>query len=73
MKGRLIRQILYSMPVSADRMEDLNNVQQRIGSKAVVRCMVDHPEQVKGLGEFSKRIGRKEKWSVFVKVDGGGR
>lgn len=53
-------------------MEDLNDVQQKCGDKAIVRVMVDHPEQIEKLEEFAQRIKRK-KWSVFVKVDGGGR
>ncbi|WWD22569.1 hypothetical protein CI109_107062 [Kwoniella shandongensis] len=69
----LVDDILYSMPVSADKMEDLNSAQEKIGSKGTIRLMVDHPKQIEELGKFNDRVGRKEKWSVFVKVDGGGR
>ncbi|KAK8845620.1 hypothetical protein IAR55_006336 [Kwoniella newhampshirensis] len=69
----LVDDILYSMPVSADKMEDLNSAQEKIGSKGTIRVMVDHPKQVEELGNFSQKVGRQQKWSVFVKVDGGGR
>lgn len=61
------------MPISADKMEDLNDAQEKVKGKAVIRVMVDHPEQIEVLGRFSERVGRKEKWSAFIKVDGGGR
>jgi D-serine deaminase-like pyridoxal phosphate-dependent protein len=61
------------MPISEDRMEDLNDLQEKVAGKAVVRVMVDHPEQIEALGRFSEKVGRRDKWSVFVKVDGGGR
>ena len=61
------------MPIGADRIEDLNDVQEKVEGKAVIRVMVDHPAQIEALGAFNKRFGRKERWSAFVKVDGGGR
>ena len=35
--------------------------------------MVDHPAQIHALDKFNESFGRKDSWSVFVKVDGGGR
>jgi D-serine deaminase-like pyridoxal phosphate-dependent protein len=66
-------QILYSMPLAASRLEDINDAQSKCGDKAVIRLMVDHPDQIAALEAFSKRSGRKQRWSVFMKVDGGGR
>jgi hypothetical protein len=66
-------QILYSMPLAASRLEDINDAQSKCGDKAVIRLMVDHPEQIAALEAFSRRSGRKQRWSVFMKVDGGGR
>ena len=54
-------------------MRDLNDAQEKVRGRAVIRVMVDHPEQVEALGRFSEMVGRKERWSLFVKVDGGGR
>jgi hypothetical protein len=61
------------MPVSADKLEDLNDCQEKCGSKAVIRLMVDHAAQIKAIDEFSSKGSRKGKWSVFCKVDGGGK
>ncbi|WVQ79632.1 hypothetical protein IAT38_001732 [Cryptococcus sp. DSM 104549] len=73
----LVDDILYSMPVSADKLEDLRDAQEKCGRKAVVRLMVDCAEQVKALEEFAVKEaeggGGKVEWSVFVKVDGGGK
>ena len=66
-------QILYSMPISADKLEDLNDAQEKVSGKAVIRVMVDHPDQIDALQAFNERMGRKAKWTVFCKVDGGGR
>lgn len=66
-------QILYSLPVGADRLRDLDEVQQQCGDKAVVRVMVDHPAQIEAMAAFNSASGRKRAWGVFVKVDGGGR
>ncbi|RSH89097.1 hypothetical protein EHS25_002763 [Saitozyma podzolica] len=69
----LVDDILYSMPLAASRLEDINDAQSKCGDKAVIRLMVDHPEQIAALEAFSRRSGRKQRWSVFMKVDGGGR
>ncbi len=45
--------ILYSMPVAASRIEDLNDAQEKCAGKAVIRLMVDHPEQVRALDTFA--------------------
>jgi D-serine deaminase-like pyridoxal phosphate-dependent protein len=66
-------QILYSMPISATRLEDLNDAQEKCAGKAVIRLMVDHPAQITALDAYSKRTGKSGPWSVFMKVDGGGQ
>lgn len=66
-------QILYSMPISADKLEDINSVQEIVGAQATIRLMVDHAEQIRILQSFSQKIQRPARWSVFVKVDGGGK
>ncbi|RXK38267.1 D-serine dehydratase [Tremella mesenterica] len=65
--------ILYAMPVSLDKMEDLHNAQSEVRDKAVIRLMVDHPTQIEALKNFNERNGLRRKWSVFIKVDGGGK
>ena len=76
-------QILYSMPLSEDRVEDLNDAWDRMRDSAVLRLMVDHPEQIKALERIDDRLDEEDrlnthrqngrKWSIFIKVDGGGR
>ncbi|KAL0245445.1 hypothetical protein I308_104571 [Cryptococcus tetragattii IND107] len=72
-KEGLVDDILYSMPISADKLEDINSAQEIVGKQATIRIMVDHAEQIKILQAFSQKIQRSIKWSVFVKVDGGGK
>ncbi|GMK58455.1 hypothetical protein CspeluHIS016_0504870 [Cutaneotrichosporon spelunceum] len=67
-----IDDILLSLPISADRMEDLNDAQEKAGA-IVIRVMVDHAQQVEHLAAAAKRLGRTVPWSVFIKVDGGGK
>ena len=66
-------QILYSLPVGEDKLEDLNDAQEKVGGKAQIKLMIDHPAQVEAIQRFSQRFGRKQPWSVFIKVDGGGQ
>ena len=71
------------MPLSEDKVEDLNDAWDRMRHKAMLRLMVDHPDQIKALERFDKELLAKDKanwhryngqkWSIFVKVDGGGR
>ncbi|BEJ11002.1 hypothetical protein CspHIS471_0104240 [Cutaneotrichosporon sp. HIS471] len=67
-----IDDILLSLPISADRMEDLNDAQEKAGN-VKIRVMVDHAEQISHLSAAAKRLGRKMPWSMFIKVDGGGK
>lgn len=70
---RLTAQILYSLPVGEGVMEDLNAAQEKAGDKCCIRVMVDHPLQIAALQRSHKRLSRRNPWSVFVKVDGGGK
>jgi D-serine deaminase-like pyridoxal phosphate-dependent protein len=54
-------------------MEDLTDAQEKAGPICALRVMVDHPDQVSALSEAYKRLNRRSPWSVFIKVDGGGR
>ncbi|OCF38251.1 D-serine dehydratase [Kwoniella heveanensis CBS 569] len=69
----LVDDILYSMPIGGDKIPDIDAAQQRVGDKAIVRVMVDHPAQIGLLDKFNEQSGRTLGWGVFVKVDGGGR
>lgn len=61
------------MPIGQDKIHDLATIQTRVGNKAIVRVMVDHPKQIELLQAYNERSGRKEEWGVFIKVDGGGQ
>ena len=61
------------MPVSADKLDDLHSAQTTCGASAVLRLMVDHPAQIAALTTYNGSGRRTQPWSVFCKVDGGGR
>ena len=65
--------MLYSLPIGASKIPELDALQKKVGENATIRLMVDNAEQIRLLQSFNEKNGRKEKWSVFVKVDGGGR
>ncbi|TYJ52111.1 hypothetical protein B9479_007291 [Cryptococcus floricola] len=73
----LVDDILYSMPIGADKLEDITSAQDAMAGKGVIRIMVDHAQQIQFLQAYNKRLAsegkERGKWSVFVKVDGGGR
>jgi hypothetical protein len=60
------------MPVSSDKLDELTSVQSAMGGKGTMRLMVDHARQIEFLDQYGPP-GGKGKWSVFVKVDGGGK
>jgi hypothetical protein len=59
------------MPISIDKLDEIVKAQQSMDGKGVMRLMVDHASQIEFLDKYE---GRGEgKWSVFIKVDGGGK
>lgn len=58
------------MPISSDKLDEIVAAQEAMDGKGVMRLMVDHAFQIKFLDEYGAKNG---KWSVFVKVDGGGK
>jgi D-serine deaminase-like pyridoxal phosphate-dependent protein len=64
-------QILYSLPISVDKLGDILFAQEAMDGKGVMRLMVDHASQIEFLYQYKRPDGGK--WSVFVKVDGGGK
>ncbi|KAL7422475.1 hypothetical protein Q5752_003123 [Cryptotrichosporon argae] len=71
-RDKLVDDILYSMPPSEDKLDDLHLAQTRAAG-ATIRLMLDDPAQVSALSRASARLARRTPWSVFIKVDGGGR
>ncbi|KXN90059.1 D-serine dehydratase [Leucoagaricus sp. SymC.cos] len=71
-KDGIVKDILYGLPVGVDKIADLSKLWQEIEPQnAVVRLLVDHPDQVKHLEEFERSQALPRRWSVFVKVHGG--
>lgn len=65
-------QILYGLPVAVNKVADLTALAEVLArSGAVVRILVDHPEQVRFLEEFASKSGIERKWSTFMKVHAG--
>lgn len=63
--------MLYGLPCGLDKLRDLQqlaSVMKR--SDAVLRLMIDHPDQIKALAAVPSPSGA---WSIFIKVDGGGK
>ena len=68
---KLIKQILYGLPVALNKIDDLSDLWDEVAkSGAIVRLLVDHPKQIEALEEFEKMRAIKRQWSVFVKLDG---
>jgi len=58
------------MPISLDKLDEIVSAQKAMKGKGVIRLMVDHASQIDFLDTYGATNG---KWSVFVKVDGGGK
>ncbi|KAJ7128066.1 putative serine dehydratase domain-containing protein [Mycena filopes] len=73
-KDGTVKDILYGLPVAINKVADLSDLWDEVAKDgAVVRLMVDNPEQIRFLEEFEQARGSSRKWSVFVKIDGGQR
>ncbi|KAJ7265950.1 putative serine dehydratase domain-containing protein [Mycena haematopus] len=73
-KDGTVKDILYGLPVAVNKVADLSDLWDEVAKDgAVVRLMVDNPEQIQFIEEFEKARGSSRKWSVFVKIDGGQR
>ena len=58
------------MPISSDKLDEIVSAQKAMNGKGVMRLILDHASQIKFLDDYGAKDG---KWSVFVKVDGGGK
>lgn len=65
-------QILYGLPAGIDKVGDLSDLWDTISSDgAVVRLLLDHPDQVRFLEEYEAKRSSPRVWSAFIKIDGG--
>jgi D-serine deaminase-like pyridoxal phosphate-dependent protein len=64
--------MLYGLPCGLDKIDDLRCLADHLSQRgAVLRLMIDHPGQVHALANVSLASGKP--WSIFIKVDGGGK
>ena len=67
-------QILYGLPLPPNKIADLSALWDEVAQYgATIRIMIDHPDQVKFLEAFESQRESPRRWSVFVKVDAGGK
>ncbi|KAI0726185.1 putative serine dehydratase domain-containing protein [Fomitopsis betulina] len=67
-----VKDILYGLPVSLNKVQDLSSLWEEIEpSGAVLRLLIDHPDQVKFLEKFEQSRAHPRRWSMFIKVDCG--
>ena len=60
--------------MSLNKVQDLSSLWEEIEpSGAVLRLLIDHPDQVKFLETFEKSRTHPRQWSVFIKVDCGSK
>ncbi|KAF8577870.1 hypothetical protein K439DRAFT_1654968 [Ramaria rubella] len=69
-----VKDILYGVPVGLNKLFDLAALSDALAAHGgVVRLMVDNPDQVQALETFNSEHDRSAPWSVFVKVECGGK
>ncbi|KAH8100676.1 hypothetical protein BXZ70DRAFT_938277 [Cristinia sonorae] len=69
-----VNDILYGLPVPINKLADLSDLWDEIAPHAgTVRVMVDHPIQVEAIERFEDTKSTNRRWSVFIKVDAGGK
>lgn len=60
--------------MATNKIDDLSKLSEEVTRYgAVVRVLVDHPDQVKALEQFENQRENSKLWSVFIKVDAGGK
>ncbi|EIN13785.1 hypothetical protein PUNSTDRAFT_48709 [Punctularia strigosozonata HHB-11173 SS5] len=69
-----VTDILYGLPVAPNKIADLDAIRGTLASNgAVVRLLIDHTDQIEHLERFESARSSPGSWSVFVKVDAGGK
>lgn len=69
-----VTDILYGLPLPPNKIANLSALWDEVAKYgAVIRVLIDHPDQVKFLEAFENQREKPRQWSVFVKVDAGGK
>jgi D-serine deaminase-like pyridoxal phosphate-dependent protein len=64
--------VLYGVPPGIDRLGELRSLSDKLyANGATLRLMIDHPGQIEALADVP--LPGQRSWSIFIKVDGGGR
>jgi len=67
-------QILYGVPVALNKLADLATLCDTLAVHgAVFRLLVDSPTQIQALETYNLERDRRMPWSIFVKVECGGK
>ena len=65
---------MYGLPVAPNKIADLAKLRDELTTYGgVVRILVDNPDQVRYLEQYEGQRENPQLWSVFVKVDAGGK
>lgn len=66
--------MLYGLPVGLNKLTELADMADVLEAhQGHMRLLVDHLEQIRVLEEYNELNGRKSPWSVFVKIETGGK
>ena len=62
------------MPIAVNKIRDISELSDELSKhNATLRLHIDHPDQIAALEAFETQKPDPRKWSVFVKVDAGGK
>ena len=60
--------------MAANKIEDISVLWDEVAPYGgIVRVLVDHIDQLRYLEAFESRRANPRRWSVFVKIDSGGK
>ncbi|KAJ2913396.1 hypothetical protein MD484_g7004, partial [Candolleomyces efflorescens] len=70
-KDGVVKDILYGLPIARNKIQALQQLRNEMAPyNGIVRLLLDHPQQVRFLEE-AQRENASQRWSAFVKVNGG--
>lgn len=70
----IVNDMLYGLPVGLNKLTELAEMADVLEAhQGHLRLLVDHLEQIRILEEYNQVNDRKSPWSVFVKIETGGK
>jgi D-serine deaminase-like pyridoxal phosphate-dependent protein len=68
----IVTDILYGLPIAPNKIQDAYELSETLRkSGAVLRLLIDDPDQVLALQAWNAKVSNNTQWSAFVKVDFG--